>query len=1093
MPPPPPPPPPPPSSSPPKVVRRRQPSTSKLATTAPLKRHAKSAQGYIQACLKDEEFTIDKWSVLYNAHVRLIAMGEVFCHTRRPLCGDCPLNKMCQFAIEYPEYLQPPKVEISNSITSLSSTLSVFIVEGTVAVTLGGVRRPVSPFSVHDEDVHEKDGDTRTTRISSNNYVQCVLHATTEFEDYYEGRLFISPWLAFRGSFPMRGSYFLQNEMFEVEGVCRAPRSSLCSSGETRVMHLTRSMPSIFRTRPRSEVSRIFRSGFVCCRRFRFPRQLRSYGRHFQGGSSSLSSSSSSFSAPPMSAEDMAKRDISEALYRMVHILENKQREEDWKSGKKRRPKSQRKISKKGKKGKKSSSSSSSSPSPSSSSSPSKVSGTQNLVLALVTDIQNKRMETRASPEAVRQKTLDVVIQIQSRRQTALYCLHLVTTLVTQVLDGCHGALVCTCFAIDDIDAYFVRCDCCMRQHHLPCTNLDDEDCAAVLNMSNNVHASFVCRECSSARIPTISLVGHFGDFGGGGGGDGGGGRKDDDASSALAARDSSRPTKNTASQKGEVVDTNENDRLCNVQWWILKAKGMKLSRWIRTSSLMSTVSSTVRAGKSCDVNFLERMIHRNRTIVRELEMKLNRYFFLQWSNEPIIGGGSINVGLMTRAVGEGEEEEDDDDDDATVVVIDDDDEEEESDKERKERKESEKLLAEDRDRTTGKYALAYFLQQVAETMLLVAEEDRDEAIQQKKENKKLLVKRRREREKNKGSSNARGGGGGGNGGNGGNGGYNGGYHETDSLVVEIDASVLHEMYTDLVAKHIDSGKTMEDIHHALEMSEWDENRADACLSRRSTLRRSHQKSRREEAATSFSSFSSSVSSSSSSAATSSSPSFQKNTSIVADLRSSETVVVNEWQCRDCTFMNHFAYVECSLCECPSTILPPPIEFVLPYVEHALDHERESSSSSSSSSISSRKNRKKRRKKKSGGAADESLCFVCKDGGRLIKCDFHKCKKVYHHVCAGLEDSETMKKKVWYCSHHYCCECGDCGKQWEIATQACYLCPCASKCKDHEKWRPLAKFVLPTANGCKGVEKDVCKMCADRVELAMSFREELEE
>ena len=676
---------------------------------------------------------------------------------------------------------------------------------------------------------------------------------------------------------------------------------------------------------------------------------------------------------------------------------------------------------------------------------------------------------------------------------------------MTQALDGCHGALVCSCFAIDDIDAYFVRCDCCMRQHHLHCTNLDDEDCAAVFNMSNNVHASFVCRECSSARIPTISLVDHFGDFGGdfgGGVGGDGGGRKDDAASSALAARDSSRPTKITASQDGEVVDTNENDRLCNVQWWMMKARGMKLSRWIRTSSLMSTVSSTVRAGKSCDVNFLERMIHRNRTIIRELEMKLNRYFFLQWSNEP--GGGSINVGSMAKAVGEEEEgeeeeeeegeeegeEEENNDDDATVVVIDDDD-DEESDKERKERKErkeSEKLLAEDRDRTTGKYALAYFLQQVAETMLLVAEEDRDAAIQQKKDDKKLLVKRRREREKNNGSSksSARCGGGG----------DNGGYHETDSLVVEIDASVLHEMYTDLVAKHIDSGKTMEDIHHALEMSEWDENRADACLSRRSTLRRSHQKSSREETATSFSTFSSSVPLLSSSAAATSfsSPSYEKNSSIVADLRSSETVVVNEWQCRDCTFMNHFAYVECSLCECPSTILPPPIEFVLPYVEHALEHERGSSSSNSSrKNRKNRKNRTKRRKKKSGGAADESLCFVCKDGGRLIKCDFHECKKVYHHVCAGLEDNETMKKKVWYCSHHYCCECGDSGKQWEIATQACYLCPCASKCKDHEKWRPLAKFVLPTANGCKGVEKDVCKMCANRVELAMAFREELEE
>ena len=35
--------------------------------------------------------------------------------------------------------------------------------------------------------------------------------------DYVEGRLLMSPWTAFKGVFPMHGTYFLQNEVFEDE------------------------------------------------------------------------------------------------------------------------------------------------------------------------------------------------------------------------------------------------------------------------------------------------------------------------------------------------------------------------------------------------------------------------------------------------------------------------------------------------------------------------------------------------------------------------------------------------------------------------------------------------------------------------------------------------------------------------------------------------------------------------------------------------------------------------------------------------------------------------------------------------------------
>jgi hypothetical protein len=221
---------------------------------------------------------------------------------------------MCSFAKQYPEYSTQAPPSSPKKKTSLVSTLKVHAVHGTVAVTLAGVRRPITPFA--------------TSSLPHANYVQCVLHIENSTStEYVEGRLFISPWLAFQGSFPMRGSYFVQNELFEVEGICRAPRSSLVHHNAnnnanvnanhnipTSVIHLARSIPVIFRPRPTSEVSRIFRSGYVCCRRFRFPRQLKSYGKHFTGRTTLTSSSSSSSSSPTnqngLSAEAMATIDV---------------------------------------------------------------------------------------------------------------------------------------------------------------------------------------------------------------------------------------------------------------------------------------------------------------------------------------------------------------------------------------------------------------------------------------------------------------------------------------------------------------------------------------------------------------------------------------------------------------------------------------------------------------------------------------------------------------------------------------------------------------------------------------------------------------
>jgi len=86
--------------------------------------------------------------------------------------------------------------------------------------------------------------------------------------DYAKGRLLLSPWSAFKAVFPMHGTYFFQNEVFEdeVAGEVRVPLASL---GRRRPVYLGRSVEGVLRSRSRRELQLLFRYGFVCIRRFR--------------------------------------------------------------------------------------------------------------------------------------------------------------------------------------------------------------------------------------------------------------------------------------------------------------------------------------------------------------------------------------------------------------------------------------------------------------------------------------------------------------------------------------------------------------------------------------------------------------------------------------------------------------------------------------------------------------------------------------------------------------------------------------------------------------------------------------------------------
>lgn len=84
----------------------------------------------------------------------------------------------------------------------------------------------------------------------------------------------------------------------------------------------------------------------------------------------------------------------------------------------------------------------------------------------------------------------------------------------------------------------------------------------------------------------------------------------------------------------------------------------------------------------------------------------------------------------------------------------------------------------------------------------------------------------------------------------------------------------------------------------------------------------------------------------------------------------------------------------------------------------------------------------------------EDVCFLCKDGGDLIECDwtnrtYHsdfssavfdcKCSKVYHSYCLNFEVKENVD---WTCPRHFCSSCGS--KQLEYMCLFCPISYCAA-------------------------------------------------
>jgi hypothetical protein len=84
----------------------------------------------------------------------------------------------------------------------------------------------------------------------------------------------------------------------------------------------------------------------------------------------------------------------------------------------------------------------------------------------------------------------------------------------------------------------------------------------------------------------------------------------------------------------------------------------------------------------------------------------------------------------------------------------------------------------------------------------------------------------------------------------------------------------------------------------------------------------------------------------------------------------------------------------------------------------------------------------------------EDVCFLCKDGGNLVGCDYcspsaassqsiepnQRCSKVYHQDCLGFKIPRGVN--YWCCPKHFCSSCG--GKELQFM---CLFCP-ISLCKE---------------------------------------------
>ncbi|GMP39522.1 hypothetical protein CsSME_00010321 [Camellia sinensis var. sinensis] len=81
------------------------------------------------------------------------------------------------------------------------------------------------------------------------------------------------------------------------------------------------------------------------------------------------------------------------------------------------------------------------------------------------------------------------------------------------------------------------------------------------------------------------------------------------------------------------------------------------------------------------------------------------------------------------------------------------------------------------------------------------------------------------------------------------------------------------------------------------------------------------------------------------------------------------------------------------------------------------------------------KKKKKEKRIQNKEEIAEDWCFVCKDGGLLLVCDYKECLKAYHAECVGKDESFVESGNSWTCKWHSCFICHKSSKFH------CFCCP----------------------------------------------------
>lgn len=301
-------------------------------------------------------------ALLYKAHVYMITHGAVLCG-ENPQCDGCPMRSCCEYgsllrddASAIGMRAQAPAPEAtSDGDASIPALAAQAVSAGAAAMA-----PPAAAPAVHAEANSSKSdlvGAATSTEHSPNERGPNYKHETGGHyqliqarevldqeiapqhpgdhtprllvetrrgsqeeggERSVHGRLLISPWSAFRGVFPMHGTYFFQNEVISTthpcpyspppththlpahpSHPCNPPLSSFMplhvtltriplpppevfedeSAGQVEIpesklgpprpVYVGKSIEGVLRRRGVDELRRIFRGGFVCIRRFR--------------------------------------------------------------------------------------------------------------------------------------------------------------------------------------------------------------------------------------------------------------------------------------------------------------------------------------------------------------------------------------------------------------------------------------------------------------------------------------------------------------------------------------------------------------------------------------------------------------------------------------------------------------------------------------------------------------------------------------------------------------------------------------------------------------------------------------------------------